>query len=111
MNSFYDSIKQGLIEAVEYEKGKLPNVKVRKVSISPINSYSQCQIREIRANLGMTQVSFAHALGVSPKTIEAWESGTNKPSGIASRMLELIERDNTLLERYAIVDRKESMTV
>ena len=56
----------------------------------------------------MTQRLFAEALGVSIKTVEAWESGTNTPSGCARRMLELLERDNTLLERCSIVARVNS---
>jgi len=40
------------------------------------------------------------------KTVEAWEAGTNKPSGVANRMLELLNRDNTLFERYSIVARQ-----
>ncbi len=34
---------------------------------------------------------FAQYLGVSPKTVEAWEAGKNKPSGSSSRLLELLD--------------------
>ena len=54
----------------------------------------------------MTQKLFASALGVSVKTIEAWESGTNAPMGIANRMLELISRDMELLNRCDIIARQ-----
>ena len=59
----------------------------------------------------MTQRLFAEALGVSIKTVEAWESGINSPSGTASRLLELLSQDDTLFERYSIVYKQEVMTV
>jgi len=53
----------------------------------------------------MTQRLFAEALGVSVKTVEAWEAGTNRPSGLANRMLELLTKDDNFFERYSIVAR------
>ena len=40
----------------------------------------------------MTQKIFADYMGVSPKTVEAWESGINHPVGPACRLLSLLER-------------------
>ena len=106
MSRLFDSIKQGLTEAVEYERGKLQGVKVDKVMVAPIHTYTPVEIRQIRTTQGMTQRIFAEALGVSVKTIESWEAGTNKPSGMANRMLELIQQDAGLFERLSIVARQ-----
>jgi len=105
MSSLFESIKQGLNEAVEYERGSLQNVKVDKITISPLHTFSADEIKSIRTKLSMTQRLFAEALGVSVKTVESWEKGTNRPSGIASRMLELLYQDDTLFERFAIIAR------
>jgi len=105
MSSLFESIKQGLNEAVEYERGGLQNVRVDKITISPLHSFTADEIKAIRAKLSMTQRLFAEALGVSVKTVESWETGTNRPSGIASRMLELLYQDDTLFERFAIIAR------
>jgi len=105
MSDLFKSIKQGLNEAIEYERGNLPNVKIDKVVVTPINTYTGAKVKEIRQHINMTQRIFAEALGVSVKTVEAWEAGKNTPSGCASRMLELLEYDNKLLERCAIVAR------
>ena len=104
--NLFESIKQGLNEAIEYERGNLPDVKVKKVTIAPLNNYSGNDIKEIRLKQNMTQRLFAEALGVSAKTVEAWETGTNKPSGAANRMLELLKQDNNLFEKYSIVERQ-----
>jgi putative transcriptional regulator len=54
----------------------------------------------------MTQKLFAAALGVSVKTVEAWEAGTNKPIGVANRMLELLSIDAELLDKCDIIARQ-----
>jgi len=105
MNNLFESIKQGLNEAIEYEKGNLPNVKIDKITIAPLIVYTGAKIKEIRKYNNLTQQLFAKALGVSAKTVEAWESDTNIPSGCACRMLELLDRDKTLLERCSIIAR------
>ena len=46
---------------------------------------------------------FAEAIGVSVKTIEAWESGRNKPQGPASRFLQLLDQDHHFLEEHQIL--------
>lgn len=40
----------------------------------------------------MTQKVFANYMGVSLKTVEAWENGINHPVGPACRLLSLLER-------------------
>ena len=41
------------------------------------------EIRKIRKELGMSRAEFGAALGVSPRTVEAWEQGWRKPSKTA----------------------------
>lgn len=48
MSSLYEDIKQGLTEAIEFERRNLPNVKVDKLHISLLPSYSNAEIRAIR---------------------------------------------------------------
>jgi len=106
MKSAFESIKQGLVEAIEYERGNLPNVRVDRITVSPLRMYSSEDVKSIRNRNNMTQRLFAEALGVSAKTVEAWETGTNTPSGVARRMLELMANDSGLLERNSIITRQ-----
>jgi len=105
MSELFESIKQGLNEAILYEQGKLPKVKVDRMAVSPLRVYTGDEIKEIRARQNMTQKLFSEALGVSVKTVEAWETGTNRPSGIANRMLELLIQDNSLFEKYSVITK------
>ena len=61
-------------------------------------------IKAIRKKLGFTQAVFAAVIGVSTKTVEAWEKGTNHPIGPARRMISLIQFDPEILQSYHIVN-------
>ncbi len=100
--SVYESIMQGLNEAVEYEKGNL-KAKVVKCTVNPVPDFDSNEIKEVRNSLNMTQSTFAAVMGVSIKTVEAWEAGTNKPIGTARRMLSMLQKDNTLPMKFDII--------
>lgn len=99
MDRVYESIMQGLNEAVEHQQGKI-KAKTNKLSMKPVHRFDASEIKQVRQNTGMSQVMFAGAIGVSPKTIEAWESGRNKPEGASCRLLEIVREDPTFLTRF-----------
>jgi putative transcriptional regulator len=101
----YKSIVKGLEEAIEYERGKLKGVKVNRIYINEVPAYIGKQIKDIRTKNNLTQMAFSKVLGVSKKTVEAWESGKNVPSGPAQRMMEVMSKDSEFLEKYSIVNR------
>lgn len=100
--SVYKSIIQGLNEAVEYEKG---NIKAKKIKcqVNPVPDFSAKEIKNLRNELLMSQITFAALMGVSEKTVEAWEAGTNKPVGAARRMMEILKIDPSIPQKYNIV--------
>ena len=102
-NTYFNSIMTGLNEALEVSKGHIKAVKRRKVTLSPVPVYDANKIKKIRESLNLSQMIFAEAIGVSVKTVEAWESGRNKPQGPASRFLHLLEQDNHFLEDHQIL--------
>jgi putative transcriptional regulator len=55
--------------------------------------YNGERVRETRGLLGASQAIFARFLGVSVKTIRAWEQGVNTPNGMACRFMDEIHRD------------------
>ncbi len=72
-------------------------------TFAPPREYEACEIKEIRNSLGMTQAVFALFMGVSKKTVEAWESGRNMPDGPARRLLAMVQTDPEIPERYGVV--------
>lgn len=98
----YDGIMQGLEEAVAYNEGKV-KARTSTISISPVPDFEAKEIKNIRNELGMTQVLFAGFMGVSTKTVEAWESGRNMPDGPARRILSMLKADPALPQRFNII--------
>ncbi len=91
MSTAFDILSGALIEAIKDTKTKTLPRKHRYLKIEPIKEYSSKEIKDIRNKTGLTQSLFAKYFGVSLKTVEAWESGRNKPSGPSSRLLWLLD--------------------
>lgn len=66
-----------------------------ELCIAPPKEISPNKIRELRMRLNMSQPVFAMRIGASPSTVEKWESGVNKPTGIALRFLHVVDRLGT----------------
>lgn len=99
--SVYTSIKQGLDEAVKYQEGKISARKTR-IAVKPVEIFSGEDIKQIRKSVGLSQVVFASSLGVSKKTVEAWECGRNAPEGPSRRLLQLIRDNPEVIDQYLI---------
>ncbi len=99
----YESIMTGLQEALEDSKSEKPILKRHKITVLPVKVYEAEEIKKIRNETGMSQKTFASYMGVSNKTVEAWEAGTNHPSGTASRLLNMMEMDKDLVIRFPFV--------
>lgn len=99
--SVYNSIIKGLNEAIDFEQGNI-TARVSKCTVNPVPDYDATEIRDLRKSLGMTQLTFAEVTGVSQKTVEAWEAGTNKPNGSARRLLGLIQIDPSILSKIKV---------
>ena len=103
MTSLFDDLKEGLQEAIAFAKGEGP-ARVTRFEIEPVITYTNVEIREIRTNAKMTQAVFALYMGVSIKTVEAWESGRNIPQGTAQRFLQLLQTGGKkMLQDYNVV--------
>lgn len=93
MRQAFDILSSALDEAIENATAEKKFLKEETVSIEiePLVQYTAEDIKEIRFKTGLTQSLFAQWFGVSTRTVEAWESGRNKPSGPSSRLLSLLK--------------------
>ena len=69
-------------------------------------SYSPTLVKQTRTLLNTSQAVFALFLGVSVKTVRAWEQGDNTPSDIACRFMDEIRANpDYMLERLRSIVR------
>ena len=94
----YKGILEGLQDAVAYKQGdhSRGRVSVREI---PVPDYKAADVVRARKQLNLPQRSLANLMGVSPRTVEAWETGKNEPAGPARRLLRLLETDHSMVER------------
>ena len=102
--SIANDLKNGVEQAIAYEKGELKAKKVT-LSVAPVDVFTPSEIKSIRNSTGLTQNLFAKYMGVSVKTVEAWESGRNHPEGAACRLLALTRNDPAFPVHSGIVVR------
>ncbi len=83
MSEAFEEIKKGLEDGVRFAKGD-------KTAGTLVVVLTPEDIREIRANTGLSQAAFAREFQLSPETIKGWEQGKRRPDAAATNFLRLI---------------------
>jgi putative transcriptional regulator len=84
MGSAFESIKQGLTEAMAHASGQL--------SPAVVHPPQTINVKAIRKHAGMTQTEFAAAFGISLSTLRHWERGDRIPRGPARVLLHVVAK-------------------
>jgi len=60
--------------------------------IEPVPEFDAQAIARIRKSVNVSQSVFAVYLNTTTSTVRQWEQGDKKPSGIAARLLQLVQK-------------------
>lgn len=85
MHELYDSIKQGMEEAIAHSCGEQGEMKV--YCPRPVD------VKAVRHKTGLSQERFASTFGISVATLRHWERGDRKPHGPALVLLNAADND------------------
>lgn len=85
MSNIFKSIKKGMEEAIDHQKGKKTGVKVYKPA--------EVDVKKVREKTGLTQERFAATFGISLGTLRHWERGDRAPHGPALVLLNAIGKE------------------
>lgn len=91
MSSIADDITKSLEQAVEIKKGNLEGNVTR---------YEIADVKAIREQLHVTQKELAMAIDVSVDTVKSWEQGRRNPTGLASKVLNLLSKEPELYSKF-----------
>lgn len=103
-NNFFDKLEvgeaivQGLTETLEFLKGDKTKARRCVVSI-PDPGYTGPEIAKLRNKIDVSQRGLSSIIGVSKRTVEAWEAGKSTPNGSAQRILYLIDKNPSIIEQ------------
>jgi putative transcriptional regulator len=78
-----------------YEAGNIDKATMREFDESCLSVPPQMEpkrIKRIRVSQKVSQPVFARYLNTSESTVEKWESGAKKPSGMALKLLDIVEK-------------------
>lgn len=91
MSKAFDSIRQGLSEAILHARGEASGIRVYRPHA--------VDVKALRQRVSMTQEQFAARFGFSVATLRHWERGDRRPQGPALVLLNVIEKNhNAVLE-------------
>jgi len=60
--------------------------------IEPPGVWTKTRVRALREQYNMSQPVFAAYLNSTPSTVAQWESGAKRPSRIASKLLQVLDK-------------------
>jgi putative transcriptional regulator len=75
--------------------GAIDKATMRKFDescIAKTPTFEATQIKQIRERAKVSQPIFAMYLNTSESTIQKWEAGTKKPSGMALKLLDIVHK-------------------
>ena len=98
--TFGEKLIQSAREAESHAAGR-KRLRTNSIEIQPIPAYNPQQIKDIRIRLGLTQGLMGSIIGVSTKTVEAWEAGGRNPSSSAQRVLAELDTNPVYFEKIA----------
>lgn len=66
--------------------------KFDALCLPDVKEYTPSQIKRIRTKNKVSQSVFAAYLNTTTSTVQKWEQGQKKPSGLALKLLSLVDR-------------------
>jgi len=78
-----------------FEAGVMDIATMREfdaLCLPEIPNYTPAQIKEIRSRCKVSQAVFAKYMNISPSALQKWEIGEKKPSHVALKLLNVIDR-------------------
>ena len=92
-----NNLKQAIFETAQdmHNAGVISDKKMGRYSnlnIPPVHEFKPEELKGLRIKENISQSLLAAYLNISVSAVRKWESGEKKPSGLALRLLNLIEK-------------------
>ncbi|MDC9590749.1 NadS family protein [Xenorhabdus sp. XENO-10] len=88
----FAELLSGVNEMVEIENGKI------QPKLEHVHRHAIPNVKSIRESIGMGRQEFADMIGASFWSLKSWEQKRRIPSGMALKMLCLIEKNPSIVD-------------
>lgn len=92
-NPFFEDIKKGLHEAIDYLEGRPGNYRVHHIYPPP-----KVDAKKLRKKLGLSQMEFTLRFGIPAATLRNWEQGRREPDLSTRILLAIIDRHPEIVD-------------
>jgi putative transcriptional regulator len=86
----FHSAVSGMRRAGTIDRATMRDFDVSCMAVPP--KIKPAQIKKLREKNHVSQPVFAHYLNTSEITVKQWETGAKKPSGIALKLLAIVQK-------------------
>ncbi|WP_218938224.1 NadS family protein [Parashewanella tropica] len=93
-DSIFKELETSMNQALEIAQGRQKAARVTK--------YEVADVKAIRSKLNVSQKDLALTMNVSIDTVKSWEKGRRNPTGLASKVLHLIENEPELYTKLTL---------
>ncbi|EAW1148043.1 helix-turn-helix domain-containing protein [Salmonella enterica subsp. arizonae serovar 38:z4,z23:-] len=90
-DKLFNELLDGVNEMIAIEKGEIQPHPDR------VHSHDIPDVKAMRTEFGMKQSEFAAAIGASTGLVQSWELKRRIPSGVALKLLRLLEQDPQII--------------
>ncbi len=92
--SIFQDLEASMNQALEIAQNKAKPARVTR--------YEVADVKALRAKLNVSQKDLALTMNVSVDTVKSWEKGRRNPTGLASKILHLIESEPEIYTKLSV---------
>lgn len=106
---FENLLEESVNQLNQFAKGNSEHVEVITYKLRDLPEIDLTSVKELRKALGATQKNFGDVLGVSTRTVEAWEIGRSSPNGSAARLMQLMLDNPSIKQSFKQTIKNEKL--
>lgn len=97
---FENLLEESVSQINQYAEGNTENVEVVTYKLHDLPQIDLYTVKKLRKELEATQKTFGDVLGVSTRTVEAWEVGRSISNGSATRLMQLMLNNPAIKQTF-----------
>lgn len=107
--NFEKLLEDSVDQLNQYAEGNKEHVEIVTYKLKESPKIDLATVKELRKDLDATQRIFGNVMGVSARTVEAWEIGRSTPNGSAARLMQLMAKNPAIKNSFKKVIEEEKL--